>query len=152
MSKKLEIVNQICDQIDDIYYQYANTFGVTDTELCILHSLYEHDGEYMQSDICHEWHCSLQTVHTAIKNMEKKKLIELSCQTGNRKNKYIHLCPAGKALITSILMPLLQAEENAFSMLTEEEQDRLVPLLQKYAAALEMKIRGIMRPSEGASV
>ena len=52
MSKKLEMINQVCDMIDDIYYQYASTFGITDTELCILYALNEHDGEYLQSDIC----------------------------------------------------------------------------------------------------
>ena len=87
MSKKLEMINQVCDMIDDIYYQYASTFGITDTELCILYALNEHDGEYLQSDICRDWHCSLQTIHTTIKNMEKKGMITLLCQAGNKKNK-----------------------------------------------------------------
>lgn len=152
MSKKLEIVNQVCDQIDNIYYQYANAFGVTDTELCILYSLFEHDGEYLQSDICRDWHCSLQTVHTAIKNMEKKGLIELTCQTGNKKKKYIHLSKAGKKLITRIMVPLVQAEEDAFGMLSEEEQDMMLPLLQKYANALDVKIGEITRKAEESSL
>ena len=152
MSKKLEIVNQVCDRIDDIYYRYAGAFGVTDTELCILYSLHEHDGEYLQSDICRDWHCSLQTVHTAIKNMEKRGLIELTCQTGNKKNKYIHLSEAGKELIDRIMVPLVKAEEEAFGMLSEEEQDVLLPLLQKYANALDTTIGKITRQAEEHSV
>ena len=86
VSKKLEAVNQVWEMIEDIYDQYAGSFGITDTELWILYALNEHDGEYLQSDICRNWYYSLQTIHTTIKNMEKKGLIELICQAGNKKN------------------------------------------------------------------
>lgn len=148
MSKKLETINQVCDMIDDIYYQYASTFGITDTELCILYALNEHDGEYLQSDICRDWYCSLQTIHTTIKNMEKKGMITLLCQEGNKKNKYIHLTATGKQLIDSIMVPLVKAEEEAFGMLTVQEQDILLPLLQKYANALNTTIGKITRKIE----
>ena len=152
MSKKVEIVNQLCDKIDDIYYRYAGAFGVTDTELCVLYSLLEHDGEYLQSDIGRDWYCSLQTVHTAIKSMEKRGLIELTCQTGNKKNKYIHLSEVGKKLITKIMIPLVQAEEEAFGMLSDEEQNMMLPLLQKYANALDTTIGRITRQAEERSL
>mgnify|MGYP004575214611 CR=1 FL=1 len=152
MSKKLEIINQVCDKIDDIYYHYASAFGVTDTELCVLYSLLEHDGKYLQIDICRDWHCSLQTVHTSIKNMEKKGLVKLTCQTGNKKNKYIHLSETGKELIDRIMVPLVKAEEEAFGMLSEEEQDVMLPLLQKYANALDTTIGRITRQAEEHSL
>ncbi|USF28169.1 hypothetical protein N510_003128 [Firmicutes bacterium ASF500] len=140
VSKKLEAVNQVWEMIEDIYDQYAGSFGITDTELWILYALNEHDGEYLQSDICRNWYYSLQTIHTTIKNMEKKGMIELICQAGNKKSKYIHLTAVGKELIDSIMMPLIAAEEEAFGMLTAEEQDILLPLLQKYANALNATI------------
>ncbi len=140
MSKKMEKVNQLCEMIDDVYYQYADTFGITDTELIILYALGEHDGEYLQSDICRNWSYSLQTIHTAIKNMEKKGVIELICKDGNKKNKYIHLTASGKKMIDSITLPLVKAEQEAFEVLTSEEQDLLIPVLQKYADALSASV------------
>lgn len=137
LSEKQEAINQVCEFIDDIYYQYASSFGITDTELSILYALSEHDGEYLQSDICREWSYSLQTIHTTIKNMEKRGLIELILKSDNKKNKYIHLTAAGKKLVDSITMPLIAAEEEALGMLSAEEQDILLPILQKYAKALE---------------
>lgn len=148
MSKKLEAVNQVWEMIDDIYGQYAGSFGITDTELWILYALNEHDGEYLQSDICRDWYYSLQTIHTTIKNMEKKGMIELICQAGNKKNKYIHLTVAGKKLIDNIMAPLVAAEEEAFGILTAEEQDILLPLLQKYANALNTTIGRANRNEE----
>ena len=148
MSKKLEAVNQVWEMIDDIYGQYAGSFGITDTELWILYALNEHDGEYLQSDICRDWYYSLQTIHTTIKNMEKKGMIELICQAGNKKNKYIHLTVAGKKLIDNIMAPLVAAEEEAFGILTAKEQDILLPLLQKYANALNTTIGRANRNAE----
>lgn len=145
ISKKLVIINQVCEMIDDIYYRYAMSFGITDTELSILYALYEHDGEYMQSDICREWSYSLQTIHTTVKNMEKKNLIELQRRDGNKKNKYIHLTTDGKQLIDSIMAPLTKAEEEALQALTDEEQNIFLSLLQKYANTLNISIGKVTR-------
>ena len=142
----LEALNQIYELIDDIYGSYAGSFGITDAELCVLYALSEHDGDYLQTDICRGWHYSLQTIHTTIKNMEKKGLITLVCQPGNKKNKYIHLTDAGAKLVEEIILPLNKAEISAFSTLTEEEQSLLLPLLQKQANALKAEIEKIHHP------
>lgn len=75
-------------------------------------------------------------------------MIELICQAGNKKNKYIHLTVAGKKLIDNIMAPLVAAEEEAFGILTAEEQDILLPLLQKYANALNTTIGRANRNAE----
>lgn len=142
----LEALNQIYELIDDIYGSYASSFGITDAELCVLYALPEHDGDYLQTDICRGWHYSLQTIHTTIKNMEKKGLITLICQPGNKKNKYIHLTDAGAKLVEEIILPLNKAEISAFSTLTEEEQSLLLPLLQKQANALKTEVQKIYHP------
>ena len=145
ISEKQEAINQIFEFIDDIYYQYSSSFGITDTELSILYALSEHDGEYLQSDICKEWSYSLQTIHTTIKNMEKRGLIELIRKADNKKNKYINLTEAGRKLVDSIMMPLIAAEEEALGMLSAEEQDILLPILQKYAKALKEAVGKVER-------
>ena len=145
ISEKQEAINQIFEFIDDIYYQYSSSFGITDTELSILYALSEHDGEYLQSDICKEWSYSLQTIHNTIKNMKKRGLIELIRKADNKKNKYIHLTEAGRKLVDSIMMPLIAAEEEALGMLSAEEQDILLPILQKYAKALKEAVGKVER-------
>ncbi len=140
ISEKLELFNQLIERIDDVYYRYATSFGITDTELCVLYALKEHNGEYLQSDICKQWSCSLQTIHTTIKGMEKKGLIELICKPDNKKNKYIHLTDKGAILTDRIMNPLSEAEAEAFAALTRQEQERILPLMQKYVNALEQAI------------
>ena len=85
LNQKLEAVNQVYEMIDDIYDSYAGSFGITDAELWVLYALFEHNGDYLQTDICRQWYYSLQTIHTTIKNMEKKGFITLICQPGNKK-------------------------------------------------------------------
>ena len=140
LKQYLESLNQIYELIDNIYGSYADSCGITDAELCVLYALSEHDGDYLQSDICRGWYYSPQTIHTTIKNMEKKGLVTLVCQPGNRKNKYIHLTEAGSKLVEEIILPLHRAEKDAFSTLTEEEQHLLLPLLQKQATALRVEV------------
>lgn len=144
----LEAFNQVYKLIDDIYGSYAGSWGITDAELCVFYALSEHNGDYLQTDICRGWHYSLQTIHTAIKNMEKKGLVALVCQPGNRKNKYIHLTKAGEGLVEEIIRPLKNAEKASFSMLTEEERSLLLPLLQKQANALKAEVAKIHRPKD----
>ena len=144
--RNLEALNQIYEMIDDIYDSYAASFQITDVELWVLYALSEHNGDYLQTDICRSWYYSLQTIHTTIKNMEKKGLITLICQQGNRKNKYIHLTETGKKLVDEIIVPLTRAEQTAISTLTEEEQAILLPLLQKQANALKAEVEKIHRP------
>ena len=80
--------------------------------------------------------------------MEKKGLVALVCQPGNRKNKYIHLTEAGEGLVEEIIRPLKNAEKASFSMLTEEERSLLLPLLQKQANALKAEVARIHRPKD----
>ena len=145
-AQNLEALNQIYEMIDDIYDSYAASFHITDVELWVLYALSEHNGDYLQTDLCRNWYYSLQTIHTTIKNMEKKGLITLLCQQGNKKNKYIHLTKAGEKLVEEIIVPLTKAEKTAISTLTEEEQDLLLPLLQKQANALKTEVQKIHRP------
>lgn len=72
----------------------------------------------------------------------------MTCQAGNKKNKYIHLSEAGKKLITRIMVPLIQVKEDALGMLSEKEQDMMLPLLQKYADALGINIGEITHKVE----
>ena len=148
LNQKLEALNQIYEMVDDVYDSYASSCRITDTELWILYALSEHNGDYLQTDICRRWNYSLQTVHTAIKNMEKKGLITLVCQQGNRKNKYIHLTEEGKKVVTEIVEPLTKAEKEALGTLSQEKQDMLLPLLQKHANALKAAVEKLRNTGE----
>ena len=145
LDQKMEELTQIYELVGDVYDGYAASFGITDAELWVLYALSRHNGNYLQTDICRRWYYSLQTIHTTIKNMEKKGLITLLCQPGNRKNKYLHLTKAGEQLTTKITEPLMQAEKAAFSALTGEEQALLLPLLQKHAQALQTEVEKLRR-------
>lgn len=112
-------------------------------ELAILYSLNKHDKEYLQRDICREWSYSLQTVYTTVKKMEKGGLIKL---VHNKKNKYIHLTRYGHEQVKRIVLPLINAENQAFEALSPAEQDIFLAVLEKYAKLLKRGTSSVNNP------
>ena len=79
-------------------------------------------------------------INSALKVLEKNGVVELSFAEGNRKSKQIRLTDKGMKLCMQLVEPLIHAENKAFSILTETEQELLVSLSQKYIEALQNEI------------
>lgn len=140
-SKNLMDYNQLDSKIDRIYHDYLSASGFSLTTMWILYSAYTGERTPTQSEICETWRCSPQTINSALKVLEKKKIVELKLAAGNRKNKYIHLTDSGMELCEQLVEPLIEAENLAFSVLTVEEQENLIALFQKYSDALDHEIQ-----------
>ena len=121
--------------------------GLTLGQPKVLDFLKDHDGA-SQKDIAAGCFIEAASLTSILNVMEKKGLITLICQPGNKKNKYIHLTEAGEKIMEEIAVPLTEAEKEAFSALTQEEQDLLLPLLQKHANALKAAVEKIHRPKD----
>ena len=121
--------------------------GLTLGQPKVLDFLKDHDGA-SQKDIAAGCFIEAGSLTSILNGMEKKGLITLICQPGNKKNKYIHLTEAGEKIMEEIAVPLTEAEKEAFSALTQEEQDLLLPLLQKHANALKAAVEKIHRPKD----
>ena len=147
--QKLEAVNQVYEMIDDIYDSYAGSFGITDAELWVLYALFEHNGDYLQTDICRQWYYSLQTIHTTIKNMEKKGLITLICQPGNKKNKQIFLTEEGKDMTNRLIVPVIEAEKLSFDAFDIQELKKMFRLSFEHVKQLEKLVGKISDNSKG---
>ena len=134
--------NQIYKKMNEIHHIYAKEHGVSDTELWLLYSLCAKDSAYTQREICSVWHYPPQTIHSALKKLQKNKLIELIPVPDNNKNKRIILTKNGKSITKKIILPLITAEQNAFRRLNEE-QDRLLSLTKEYVDSLRKEIKEI---------
>ena len=144
----LRSFNQLSKETNVIYHNYAAANGMSDATFWILYTICYYGEGVTQKTICEEWFYSAQTVNSSLKLLEKKNLIELRLAPGNKKNKYIHLTEAGEKIMEEIAVPLTEAEKEAFSALTQEEQDLLLPLLQKHANALKAAVEKIHRPKD----
>lgn len=129
-------LNQCDKELDEIYHKYALTHHLSDAALWILYALYESRESITQANICNLWSFSRQTINTALKNLEQKKIIELVSIPNNKKSKQILFTSEGIHIAEEILKPLLSAEQHVFATFTEEENKLFIELCQKRCTLL----------------
>ena len=150
ISEQLTAFNQLSKQMDEVYHSYAVRCGMSDTALWILWIIWDCKKGYTQRELCNEWHCSPQTVNSALKGLEKLGLVELKLAPGSKKNKQIHLTEAGREFALQVVEPLVQAEHRAFAGLEEQERILLLKLLGRHTTLLSEEIGKIkQKSSEG---
>ncbi len=143
ISTQLTEFNQVHKEMDIVYHNYAKDSGLSDTAFWILYSVSEHNGSFTQRELCNDWSFTPQTVNSALKDLEKRNIITLESVPGNRKNKWIKLTEEGKALVNLSVIPLMQAEWDSFTALTEDERNLLLSTTQKHISILRDRIRQI---------
>lgn len=143
ISTQLTEFNQVHKEMDIVYHNYAKDSGLSDTAFWILYSVSEHNGSFTQRELCNDWSFTPQTVNSALKDLEKRNIITLESVPGNRKNKWIKLTEEGKALANLSVIPLMQAEWDSFTALTEDERNLLLSTTQKHISILRDRIRQI---------
>lgn len=137
---KLSEYNRVEQELANIYRNYAASHGIAETVLSILYSVYLGDGVTTQTAICEEWCAPMQTVNSSLKKMEKDELLALTKVEQNRRKKQIVLTPKGRELAEKLVVPLIKAENDAFSALNDEEQELLFSLTEKHLGLLKEEI------------
>ncbi|MBP3707665.1 MAG: MarR family transcriptional regulator [Clostridia bacterium] len=140
LKKKIEILTRQVKEISAIYHHAAKKNGIPDSEFCILYSLVTMDEECTQKDICDLWSFPKQTVNSGISALTKKNYITLDNEQGVGNRKIIRLTKAGNEFGKRIVSKILESEKRAFSMMTKEEREECIKLVNKYAKYLKESI------------
>ena len=141
---QLSAFNKLYKELDELYHDFAKHCGISDCAFWILYSVQESVEPYTQKDLSEIWSFSRQTVNSALKNLEADDYIELVPLPGNRKNKEIVLTQKGKNYAEEHVMPLMEAEQNAFGKLTDEERSEFLRLTQKHISLLRTETNAIL--------
>lgn len=107
-------------EIDREYHRLAMHYGLSDSEFFSLYSLYEAETDVSAQDIVMEWTYSKQTVHSAIKSLEKRDLIRTEDDPRNKRRRIIRLTPRGEDLAAKIMPDLMTAERLSFCQVPEQ--------------------------------
>lgn len=132
--------NQLFRELDNLYHNYAKSCGLSDSTLWILYSIYEDKEIHTQKDLCELWSYSKQTVNSSMKNLIANGYIKLTALSENRKNKQMILTESGEELVQRFIAPLMNAEQNAFSRLSSDEQNKFLKLTKKHVDLLQAEI------------
>lgn len=144
--------NRIYKEMDVIYHKYAKSLGISDTAFWILYCVSTHNASLTQRDLCNDWSFAPQTVNSALKDMEKRKLISLEPVPGNKKNKWIHLSEEGEKLVSDAIIPLIHTECDSFSVLSAEECEQMLSLTDRYATMLRGRIEEMIKRDKSLTV
>ncbi|MFR1500732.1 MAG: hypothetical protein ACLSTI_02615, partial [Ruminococcus sp.] len=81
-----------------------------------------------------------QTVNSSLKKLEQQGLVSLQLVAGSRKNKEVSLTEVGEQFAKTTVLPLMAAEQQSFSDLSEREQLQMLTLMQKHQDLLRMEL------------
>lgn len=140
----LAAFNRAHKRMNVLYHNYAKAVGISDAAFWLMYSLYEKGGPCTQTELCQIWFFTPQTINSALKSLEKQGLITLDFAPNSRKNKQFFFTEDGKQLVMEKIIPLVQAEEQSFLRLDEQERNALLTITQKHIGILEEEINRIV--------
>lgn len=130
--------NQLYKELDELYHAVALKAGLSDSALDILYSLCVLGDGCLQKEICQLAFISKQTVNSSIRKLEQQQYLVL--QPGKGRDMHIYLTEAGQALVQEKVIPVIQAENQAFGRMTAAEQNELLRLNKIYLSNLQQNL------------
>lgn len=119
-----------------IYHNTAVRYGLSDTDMWILYSVYTDVDAITQQELCRQCFFPKQTVNTAIARLIKNGHVILEAIPGTRNQKKILLTGKGTELAEKTVGHLIEAEERAYAALTPEELQAYLDMTSRLTAAL----------------
>ena len=127
--------------ISMIYEDYARKSGISYNSLYILNAI-QQIKDCTQKQICEKTMLPKQTVNNVVTAFYKSGYIELREFPENRRIKTIHLTKKGQQYANELITHIHQADKVAMGVLTEEQQDTLLSLMDTYVLAFRKEMLG----------
>ena len=127
-------------KLNHVYEDYAKIHDLTYISMFILQLM---DGEgTTQKELCDTLYFPKQTVNKVILSFEKRGYVTLTENPQDRRSRSIVLTEKGKEFQKKVISHIEQAELQAFASLSEQEQDVISDLWEKYTSICINKING----------
>ncbi len=132
IQEQLHTLNRLYKESDEIYRGIAGRFGLTDTAFWILYAITHSDEPCTQNDLCNDWFYPVQTINSAVGNLQKKGLVRLETIPGTKNRKKILLTEDGEQFAERIISKIDEIERNAFLLFSEEERKEYISLYKRH--------------------
>lgn len=134
LKKHLSKFNQLMQGIEMFYESYAKSVGLTYMSLTVLEIIYYAESPHTQKEICELCHYNKQVVNAIVKGLQSKGYIEFQEAAGDRRNKLVLLTGSGRVYADAIMLPLWEIEKQALSVLSENERQAMLCMLERCQA------------------
>lgn len=135
-------MDMLYKEMDDFYHEFAVSMKLSDSAQIILYVLCELGDGCLQKDICERSYLSKQTIHSAVRKLEKEGFLILT--PGKGRDMHLSLTEAGRALAEKTVYPLAKAEYQAMEALSPAEQAELLRLTRTYMTALRRELHSMI--------
>lgn len=141
LEDRLRFLNTCDTRLTQVYREYAQEHGLSDTALWVFLELTEASVPVTQVGLAKNWGLPLQTINSSIKKLEKEGYVELLPLPGKGREKQICLTEAGKAKCEKLIKPLHDAECSSFSQFSDSQQAFLIEMFDRFLQSFTYAIQ-----------
>ena len=135
---KIHRINYLNAELNALSHHASLKLGLTDSAAMVLYTIYDNGENCLLSDIYKQSGVSKQTVNSAIRKLEKERIIYLEQHSGRTKK--VVLTDTGKEYVQKTVARLFDAEAAAFASWTEEEINAHIGFMEKYIDSFREQI------------
>lgn len=123
--KQIDRYYQLLGEATQLYEKWAKQKGITYNTVLILCTLLSEQGRCTQKEIYEKWGIPKQTVHTILKDLEKKGYVTFTDMPSNRRQRIISLTYIGNKYANQIAKELYEQD---FRVLEKMGLERMIVL------------------------
>lgn len=152
--EKFNQISRWDNEIDEYYHRIAVNIGISDTAFRILYAISETDEKLTQITLGERLCLPKQTINSAIIKLQKDGYIDLEQLKTARNIKSVSLTEKGQDFCKTEkgqdfckkhIIPVLQMEERAYSVFTDDELQQFISLYEKQFHILKMVMTAYLK-------
>ncbi len=133
----------LAGEISGIYHEMSVVLGISDSTSMILYTLCCEQGQSSLGDISRLTGLSKQTLHSSLRQLEKKGFLRLEAVNG--KSKRTVLTDKGMEFADHTAMQILRAENNVFCSWTDQEVQNYLQLTTRFRDSLASQLTQLQK-------
>lgn len=133
-------------RLNHVYEEFAKKQDLTYISMFILQLI---DDGTTQKELCDTLFFPKQTVNKVILSFEKKGYITLAPNPRDNRSRSIMLTKKGRDFQNSVIPLIERAELETFASLSEQEQQTMTDLWEKYTSLCISKLNNTMQVQNG---
>lgn len=138
-ANELREFNCMYKELEELYHEISLKSGLSDSAYLVLYAVVELGDGCLQIDIANRYFISKQTISSSVKSLEKKGLLYL--KHGRGRDMHMYLTQDGKNFACEHILPLMEIENNVFSIMPEKECREFLRLTRKYTDIMKENMR-----------
>ena len=129
---------------DSAYLQLVRQWGISLSTVWALEYLVKHPEGVEPAVLADDTHMLRQTINAVLNDLQNRGYLSRDSHGTDRRRKVIHLTPTGQVFAQTVLEVISLAEQEAASVLSDEEQQRLLDYSQRFAASFAKRVSSII--------